>query len=80
MKKNVVFGKYKRRFFNKKGRAKMRFSEKGGHVAKGPQHLFGVNFHDFIEMETQTTSMELASEFGLSLREVKQLKKHLGRS
>ncbi|WP_246940716.1 RNA polymerase subunit sigma-70 [Bacillus pinisoli] len=57
----------------------MRFSEKGGQ-AKGTQHIFGVNFHDFIEKENNTPSMELASEFGLTLREVKQLKKHLGRS
>jgi hypothetical protein len=58
----------------------MRFSEKGEQVARGNQQVFGVNFHDFIEKENATTSMELASEFGLSLREVKQLKKRLGRS
>ncbi|WP_456278162.1 hypothetical protein [Bacillus sp. AK128] len=58
----------------------MRFSEKGEHVANGSQHLFGVNFHDFIEKQNNSASMELASEFGLSLREVKQLKKQLGRS
>ncbi|MBM7660702.1 hypothetical protein JOC85_001474 [Bacillus mesophilus] len=58
----------------------MRFSEKGEHIANGSQQLFGVNFHDFIEKENATPSMELASEFGLSLREVKQLKKQLERS
>jgi hypothetical protein len=58
----------------------VRFSEKGEHVATGNQQMFGVNFHDFMEKENATTSMELASEFGLSLRDVKQLKKRLGRS
>ncbi|MFZ3588285.1 hypothetical protein ACOI1C_03200 [Bacillus sp. DJP31] len=58
----------------------LRYSEKGEFCAKGTQQVFGVSFHDFIERENATTSMELASEFGLSLREVKHLKKRLGRS
>jgi hypothetical protein len=58
----------------------LRYSEKGEFVSRGTGQVFGVSFHDFIEKENVNTSMELASEFGLSLREVKQLKKHLGRS
>jgi hypothetical protein len=58
----------------------LRFSEKGEFTSKGAGHIFGVNFHDFIEKENVNSTMELASEFGLTLREVKQLKKHLGRS
>lgn len=58
----------------------VRYSEKGETVSKSAQPVFGVSFHDFIERENATTSMELASEFGLSLREVKHLKKRLGRS
>ncbi|MBM6619704.1 hypothetical protein [Bacillus suaedaesalsae] len=58
----------------------MRYSDKSEFVSNGTGQLFGVNFHDFIEKENVNTTMELASEFGLSIREVKQLKKHLGRS
>ncbi len=58
----------------------MRYSEKGEIASNSTQPVFGVSFHDFIERENVTTSMELASEFGISLREVKQLKKRLGRS
>ncbi|WP_169917330.1 hypothetical protein [Alkalihalobacterium alkalinitrilicum] len=47
---------------------------------KNEHQLFHVNFHDFVEKENSSTSMELADEFGLSLREVKQLKKKLGRN
>jgi hypothetical protein len=56
----------------------MRFSEKAEQANRG--NLFGVNFHNFMENESNHTNMELASEFGISLREVKQLKKQLGRS
>ncbi len=42
--------------------------------------IFGVDFHDFMMKEQNDTSLELASEFGISLREVKNLKKHLNRS
>lgn len=42
--------------------------------------LFGVDFHDFIQSEQHNTTFELASEFGLSIRDVRKLKKHLERS
>lgn len=42
--------------------------------------LFGVNFHDFIQKEADATHVELASEFGLTLKDVKMLKKKLSRS
>ncbi|UCZ54367.1 hypothetical protein LGQ02_06285 [Bacillus shivajii] len=42
--------------------------------------LLGVNFHRFTDMEPNATNVELASEFGLSNREVRQLKKHLERN
>ncbi|MFD1736703.1 hypothetical protein ACFSCX_09000 [Bacillus salitolerans] len=58
----------------------MRFSEKGEYANNGNHQIFGMNFHDFIQNENNNSSMELASEFGLSLREVRQLKKQLGRS
>lgn len=58
----------------------MRMNEKGNAVTNGANQLFNVNFHEFISKESQNTTLELASEFGLSLKDVKTLKKHLGRS
>ncbi|MDQ0231522.1 hypothetical protein [Metabacillus malikii] len=57
----------------------MRNSEKGA-LSHSNREIFGVDFHDFMIKEQNDTSMELASEFGISLREVKNLKKHLNRS
>ncbi|WP_425383216.1 RNA polymerase subunit sigma-70 [Rossellomorea oryzaecorticis] len=48
--------------------------------ANGENQLFGVNFHHFVEREKDAMNVELASEFGLSLREVKLLKKKMERS
>lgn len=39
--------------------------------------IFGVSFHDFLEKQSTKTSMELASEFGVSLSEIKKLRKHM---
>ncbi|WP_210366786.1 hypothetical protein [Bacillus sp. REN3] len=58
----------------------MRNSEKGQFSSFGENQLFGVDFHDFIQREQSSHAVELASEFGLSLRDVKKLKKQLGRS
>jgi hypothetical protein len=57
----------------------MRFSEKGM-ASFGENQLFGVDFHDFIQKEQSSHVVELASEFGLSLRDVRKLKKQLERS
>lgn len=46
----------------------------------GENQLFGVDFHDFIQREQNSNMVELASEFGLSIKDVKKLKKHLGRA
>ncbi|WP_053367245.1 hypothetical protein [Bacillus sp. FJAT-27245] len=58
----------------------MRFSEKGLHANTGSKALFGVDFHDFLEKEQHSGTFELASEFGLTIRDVQKLKKHLERS
>jgi hypothetical protein len=58
----------------------MRMSDKANSVTNSVNQLFNVNFHDFVSQEGRATSMELASEFGISLQDVKKLKKHLGRS
>jgi hypothetical protein len=58
----------------------MRLSDKGMNVHSSESRLFGVDFHDIIQKEQQFSAYELASEFGLTLGEVKKLKKYLERS
>ncbi|KIY21117.1 MULTISPECIES: hypothetical protein [Mesobacillus] len=58
----------------------MRFSDKGISATTGENQLFGVDFHDFTQKEQNSHVVELASEFGLSLRDVRKLKKQLERS
>ncbi|MEH7343610.1 hypothetical protein V7122_07015 [Bacillus sp. JJ1532] len=58
----------------------MRFGEKGTSAHLGENQIFGVDFHDFIQKEQGSNMVELASEFGLSVRDVRKLKKHLERS
>ncbi|MFD2213843.1 MULTISPECIES: hypothetical protein [Bacillaceae] len=57
----------------------MRNSDKG-ELMHSRRDVFGIDFHDFMTKEQNESSFELASEFGISLREVKNLKKHLNRS
>ncbi|MBO0960756.1 hypothetical protein J1P26_13710 [Neobacillus sp. MM2021_6] len=58
----------------------MRSSDKGMNVQSMDGRLFGVDFHDFIQKEQHASSIELASEFGITMGDVRKLKKHLGRS
>lgn len=58
----------------------MRNNEKSGVIQSGMNQIMGIDFHDFIQREQNNTLVELASEFGLQVREVKSLKKQLGRS
>jgi hypothetical protein len=58
----------------------MRMSNRGYQVNSPANQLFGVDLHDFIQQEASSTTYELASEFGLTLGDVKKLKKRLERS
>jgi hypothetical protein len=58
----------------------MRSSDKNFMSANGENQLYGMDFHHFVEREKDALNVELASEFGLSLREVKLLKKKMERS
>lgn len=58
----------------------MRASDKNEHVNLTSKQVFGVDFHDFIVKQENSSSYELASEYGLSLGEVRKLKKQLFRS
>ncbi|KUP05827.1 RNA polymerase subunit sigma-70 [Bacillus coahuilensis m2-6] len=55
----------------------MRASEKQSMNSLQDRDVFGLDFHHFLEKEKSSNSVELASEFGLSLREVRMLKKKL---
>ncbi|GGH68490.1 hypothetical protein GCM10010978_01510 [Compostibacillus humi] len=57
----------------------MRMQDKHYHTANN-KDIFGVNLHQFVEMQDQTNYMEIAEEFGISIGEVKKLKKKLQRS
>ncbi|WP_200792878.1 hypothetical protein [Bacillus massilinigeriensis] len=58
----------------------MRSGSKHASTVVGENQLFGIDFHDFIQKEQSANMIELASEFSLSIRDVKNLKKQLGRS
>jgi len=58
----------------------MRLNDKKEKLHSESSDIFGVNLHEFIEKESYSTNYELASEFGLSMRDVKNLKKQLERS
>ncbi|MDQ0197173.1 hypothetical protein [Neobacillus ginsengisoli] len=58
----------------------MRSSEKGMNIQSIDGRIFGVDFHDFIQKEQNSNTFELASEFGLTINDVRKLKKHLERS
>lgn len=58
----------------------MKYNEKNSISYRGENQLHGVDFHDFIQKHQDYTMVELASEFGLQVRDVKFLKKKLGRS
>jgi hypothetical protein len=58
----------------------MRASDKANSIQSMDSRIFGVDFHDFIQKEQNNTPFELASEFGLTIADVRKLKKHLERS
>lgn len=48
--------------------------------AKENKDVYGVNFHRFLELEGNANHMEIAEELGISLGEVKTLKKKIIRT
>lgn len=58
----------------------MRYNQKVETSSNGTNQVFGVDFHDFIQKQENSSNMELAEEFGVSLKDVKTLKQKLGRS
>lgn len=48
--------------------------------AKVNKDIFGVNFHRFLELEGIANYMEIAEELGISIGEVKALKKKVTRT
>lgn len=58
----------------------MRYSSKGEITNKPENQLFGIDFHDFMQQEQSSTNLELAQEFGITLRSVKAMKKKIARN
>ncbi len=58
----------------------MRYNRKNETANSGNSQLFGVDFHDFLQRQETSSSMELAREFGLSLKDIRTLKEKMGRS
>ncbi|GAA0432378.1 MAG: hypothetical protein ACQEWU_08650 [Bacillota bacterium] len=57
----------------------MRSADKQWH-SHHQNEVFGVNLHKFMEMEGHANHMEIAQELGISLGEVKMLKKKITRA
>ncbi|WP_096153235.1 MULTISPECIES: RNA polymerase subunit sigma-70 [Bacillus] len=57
----------------------MKYGDKHSH-SYGKKDVFGVSFHDFLEKEKDSSYVELASEFGLTVRDVRTIKKQINRS
>ncbi|WP_176481900.1 hypothetical protein [Paucisalibacillus globulus] len=57
----------------------MRMNEKHWN-SQNNRDVFGVNLHRFVEMQDSSGHMEIAQELGISLGEVKALKKKINRT
>ncbi|WP_200801012.1 hypothetical protein [Ornithinibacillus halophilus] len=57
----------------------MRMNEKQW-SSKSNGDIFGVNYHRFVELDGASNHMEIAQELGISLGEVKALKKKMNRA
>ncbi|UJL44936.1 hypothetical protein KFZ58_10915 [Virgibacillus sp. NKC19-16] len=57
----------------------MRLHEKQWNINSN-KDMLGVNFHRFMELEGHANHMEIAEELGVSLGEVKMLKKKVNRA
>lgn len=58
----------------------MREGHKQQSMNRDSKDVFGVNFHDFMEKDPHLSRMEMAQEFGVSLKDVKKLKESLDRA
>ncbi|WP_164462215.1 hypothetical protein [Bacillus sp. FJAT-42376] len=58
----------------------MRYSEKGEMAHQSPGNLFSADLKALAKMEKDSVSIEAAMEFGVALRELKDLKKNLHQS
>ncbi|MCU9613981.1 hypothetical protein OEV98_10450 [Caldibacillus lycopersici] len=58
----------------------MRSSDKHELSNLSGNDVLGVDFHDFLVKQTNSTTYELASEFGISLGDVQKLKKQIQRN
>lgn len=57
----------------------MRYGEKQWEAHQS-KDIYGVDFHQFVKLEEGSSHMEIAQELGISLGEVKMLKKKIIRT
>ncbi|WP_404453174.1 hypothetical protein LG329_03070 [Virgibacillus necropolis] len=50
------------------------------HKASNSKDILDINLHRFMELDDHANHMEIAMELGISLGEVKQLKKKISRA
>ncbi|MGE7601082.1 hypothetical protein ACQKL5_01135 [Peribacillus sp. NPDC097675] len=55
----------------------MKFSEKAQTTLNGGNQLIGVDLRDFIQKEHSANLVEIASEFDVNVRTIKNLKKNI---
>ncbi len=58
----------------------MRISGKRFELNSASQDVFNVDFHHFMSASADQSAIELAQEFGLSLKDIKYLKEKINRS
>lgn len=58
----------------------MRHGQKGFSAQQGDNQIIGMDFRNSIQKEESSSMIEMASEFGLTTKDVRKLKKHLERS
>ncbi|CQR46942.1 hypothetical protein BN1058_01229 [Paraliobacillus sp. PM-2] len=49
-------------------------------ISQQNSSIFGVDFHQFMELESNQNSLEIAEELGISTEDVQKLKENLKRS
>jgi len=65
--------------YKKDGVYLMRLNHKHKSVTLG-KDILNIDFHQFMELEGKSNSMEIAEELGISLRDVHMLRKRINRT
>lgn len=80
MKTIRVFGNTRAIITKSESDLNMKHSDKSLMSQSVDKQIYGMDFHDFIVKEPNNSMVELASEFGLTVRDIRNLKKQIERS